>query len=104
MLYSKFTQVFVNLPPQKQIVYGLVSIVVFLVGIIPAIIVYEENQKSIIQTKLDEKDRIHAVERKIDNDEKIAILNRYFDFVEKELNNKYQLKKEVDSITSIKKK
>lgn len=102
MLNTKFTQIFVNLSPHKQVIYGLVTVIFVLAGTIPAIIVKEENDKRVLQTKLDEQDKTHALERQADKETQEAILNRYFDFVEIQLHDSYKLKKEVDSITAVK--
>lgn len=90
----KITQIFINLPPQKQVVAGLLFTVLTLAS---AIVYYEY--------KILNSDREHKADVKLLNavitserEQNVYLQNRYLDFMEREINTRFQFKNQIDSL------
>lgn len=91
----KITQIFINLPPQKQVVAGLLFTVISLCGVIGW---YELSRIPKIESKHNSDIKILQETVKSERQQNVYLQNRYLDFMEKEINTRFEFKNQIDSL------
>jgi len=91
----KITQIFINLPPQKQVVAGLLFTVLCLCSVV---VWYECVKIPKIEKENRADIKILNESVKAERQENIYLQNRYLDFMEREINTRFEFKNQIDSL------
>lgn len=91
----KITQVFINLPPQKQVVAGLLFTVLSLCSVIAW---YELRRIPKIESNHKADVKILCETVTSERQQNVYLQNRFLDFMEKEINTRFEFKNQIDSL------
>lgn len=93
----KITQIFINLPPQKQVVAGLFFTVLCLASVV---VFYEFVKIPRINTEHRADIKLLNQTVKYERGQNVYLQNRYLDFMEREINTRFEFKTQIDSLKS----